>query len=76
MSIEILLKVRPVKSHEWNYKGKNEYVASCPECRTDVTMKKQTVPWMDRRSSIPESPSVATKITRRIGDIKGVPYGL
>jgi hypothetical protein len=27
--------------HEWNYKGKNCYVTSCPHCRTTVTVNKK-----------------------------------
>jgi hypothetical protein len=27
-------------SHAWNYTGKNEYVATCPLCRTKLSIKK------------------------------------
>jgi hypothetical protein len=26
--------------HIWNYTGKNEYVASCPSCKTAVMIRK------------------------------------
>ena len=29
--------------HNWYYKGKNEYVATCPHCRTYVTIKKSRI---------------------------------
>jgi hypothetical protein len=28
-------------SHSWDYTGKNPYVATCPFCRTNVSVKKQ-----------------------------------
>ncbi len=40
-------KVTPIKchrcNHKWYYKGKNEYVATCPHCRTYVTLKKHSI---------------------------------
>jgi hypothetical protein len=30
--------------HTWNYRGKNEYVTSCPHCRTTVMIQKHRVP--------------------------------
>lgn len=30
-------------SHGWYYKGKNRYVATCPHCRTYVTIKKSKI---------------------------------
>lgn len=27
-------------SHAWNYTGKNQYVATCPLCRTKLSIKK------------------------------------
>ena len=47
MSIIIIEKVTPLRcqrcDHIWNYKGKNEYVATCPHCRTFVTIKKHSI---------------------------------
>ncbi len=44
MSIRISQKVTPLKcqrcDHIWNYKGKNKFVATCPHCRTYVTLSK------------------------------------
>jgi Zn finger protein HypA/HybF involved in hydrogenase expression len=38
------IRVEPMKchrcSHEWNYSGKNIYVATCPHCRTTLTIRK------------------------------------
>lgn len=27
-------------SHKWNYSGKNQYVTSCPSCKTSVMVHK------------------------------------
>lgn len=47
MSIILIQKVTPLKCHRcnhiWNYKGKNGYVATCPHCRTYVTLKRHSV---------------------------------
>lgn len=56
MSIRISQKVTPLKCqrchHFWNYKGKNRYVATCPHCRTYVTIKKHLVlPSLDSKPS-------------------------
>lgn len=29
--------------HEWLYTGKNRYAATCPHCRTYVTLKKHSI---------------------------------
>lgn len=59
MSIIICQKAIPLKcqrcSHIWNYKGKNEYVATCPHCRTFVTIKKHSILLIDRVSQ-PKQP--------------------
>jgi Zn finger protein HypA/HybF involved in hydrogenase expression len=39
--------------HEWNYKGKNYYVTTCPHCRTSVMFPKEL-----RQSSKSVIPSV------------------
>ena len=47
MSILITKSAIPLKcqrcSKVWNYTGKNEWVATCPHCRTFVRIKKQRV---------------------------------
>ena len=47
MSIILAIKATFLKcqrcGHEWAYKGKNEYVATCPHCRTYVTIKKHSI---------------------------------
>ena len=47
MSITIQQNVIPLKCqrcrHKWNYTGKNKYVATCPHCRTYVTLKKGSI---------------------------------
>jgi tRNA(Ile2) C34 agmatinyltransferase TiaS len=27
-------------NHKWDYKGKSEWYASCPKCRTTINVKK------------------------------------
>lgn len=48
MSVLITQKVIPLRCqrccHNWYYKGKNRYVATCPHCRTYVTIKKSQIP--------------------------------
>lgn len=29
--------------HQWNYGGKNTYVATCPHCRTQLSIRKHSV---------------------------------
>jgi len=40
-------KVEPLRchrcSHFWEYSGKNMYVATCPHCRTQLSIKKHRV---------------------------------
>ena len=47
MSIILQIPAIPLKCqrclHIWNYKGKNSYVATCPYCRTYVTIKKHAI---------------------------------
>ena len=47
MSVIIKLNAKILKcqrcGHKWAYKGKNEYVATCPHCRTYVTIKKHSI---------------------------------
>ena len=47
MSILITQRVIPLKcqrcAYIWYYKGKNRYVATCPHCRTFVTIKKHCI---------------------------------
>ena len=31
-------------THEWNYGGKNLFVATCPHCRTQLSIRKHKVP--------------------------------
>lgn len=73
MSIVIQQKVVPLKCHrcrhKWNYKGKNKYVATCPHCRTYVTIKKCMKLLNDKGgNSILSSSSSA--VTRKGGDHK------
>jgi hypothetical protein len=30
--------------HEWNYRGKNLWVTSCPRCHTSVSVRKAMIP--------------------------------
>jgi hypothetical protein len=52
MSIMIEVKATLLKcqrcGYNWAYKGKNDYVATCPHCRTYVTIKKHSVPPIDQ----------------------------
>lgn len=47
MSVKIFQMVTPLKCHRcghyWNYKGSNRFVATCPHCRTYVTLRKSMV---------------------------------
>lgn len=49
MSIVIVEQkaVTPIRchrcKHEWNYGGKNVYVATCPHCRTQLSIRKHKV---------------------------------
>src|ERR1700693_3344372 len=40
--------------YAWNYSGKNTYVATCPYCRTKLSISKnrREVPQTDRRRSL------------------------
>ena len=40
--------------HPWNYTGKNPYVATCPFCRTSVSVRKHSV------KALQTGPSLAT----------------
>jgi DNA-directed RNA polymerase subunit RPC12/RpoP len=46
-SKQIIKVVYPVKCHrcsyEWDFSGKNLYLATCPHCGTKVSIRKQIV---------------------------------
>ena len=48
----IILKCKRCE-HHWEYKGKNQYVVSCPHCRTSVMFPKEL-----RQSSKSVIPSI------------------
>lgn len=45
--ITLSRKVEPLRCHRclhfWEYSGKNMYVATCPHCRTQLSIKKHRV---------------------------------
>ena len=70
MSKIIQLKVIPLKcqrcNHQWDYKGKNEYIATCPHCRTYVTIKKHSILPIDHDCE-PEQSVESITVTSRNG---------
>ncbi|MGC2571733.1 MAG: hypothetical protein WA364_09500 [Candidatus Nitrosopolaris sp.] len=42
-------------SHAWNYIGKNEYVATCPLCRTKLSEKKDESELLILKTQTPSS---------------------
>ena len=51
MSIIIKKKVTPLRCHRclhnWNYSGTNLFVATCPHCRTYVSINKNRAKYKD-----------------------------
>lgn len=71
MYILIKQNVIPLKcqrcQHEWYYKGKNEYVAACPHCRTYVTIKNSRILLIGKEAK-PKQSGESISITRMRGD--------
>ncbi len=44
-----VIKCQPCH-HQWRYKGNNQYVATCPHCRTYVSVKKHSLIVIDNVS--------------------------
>ena len=68
MSITIEQNVIPLKCqrcrHKWHYTGKNKYVATCPHCRTYVTIKKGSILLIGKRSK-PEQSAESILVTSK-----------
>ena len=60
--VVIKKKVRPLRCHRcsyyWYYTGKNEYVVTCPHCRTKVSLSR-------KRSKIANSSEKGSGIVTR-----------
>lgn len=52
--------------HEWQYKGKNNYVATCPHCRTYVTIKKHSILLINQVSQ-PKQSVESISVTSQLG---------
>jgi hypothetical protein len=48
-------------SHAWNYTGKNPYLATCPFCRTKLSIKKHSVQALQTGDSSRSPQSVAAQ---------------
>ena len=59
MSIELPQNETRLKchrcDHEWTYKGSNRFVATCPHCRTYVTIKRSKLSENEKSISKDES---------------------
>ena len=66
MSVIIQQKVIPLKCqrchHKWQYKGRNKYVATCPHCRTYVTIKKGSILLIGKHRK-PKQPAESILVT-------------
>lgn len=50
--------------HEWDYKGKNRYFATCPHCRIYVSVKKSKILLIGKEAQ-PKQSEVSVTITSK-----------
>ena len=57
--------------HFWDYRGKNIYVATCPHCKTTLTIPKHKIPQANLGGAILDKPAVANRNTRGSDPVYG-----